>query len=535
MEKQDKLKRYLRKDYSELVEFPVELVDRDGVVRRYSFEESVEVYQRRIQTAAWRYDDADLIAAEVDHCTKRIEQIERSFLLRRQGGAFRGHEDMHSTVRPDPSVLALLDRAYRGTLARAGYQIRGGADLQVPIVRLEGGEPAEAWRIGFDEDEHHLLYVYRFAGEEGQATRDRFRAWSLAMRCAARLPSADVEHVLYVEEREDLGFALTGRVEMPAALRAQSEPLDDPSEVLPSAESGPAPGEAEGEGEDESPAGLPPTSVAGSGEGSGDSGGAGRDDDEGEDDGPPGAALWEVDLPSWTSIDDESDAPAGTVEFAEGVARLRAGDPSSAIDRFRAAVSANPWSTEIYRVLVTLLDAAGRHEEAGLYARMAERHLPDDAVIALQVGLNLLRQGRHRAALASIDRALRLDPDLHQAHYFAGLVHASRGRLPQATMHLALACGGDDVRHRAEVALEWVGRQRAGLLRLRIGAGALVILGVIGLLLGSAWTLVAAWGVALAAVLSGRPVRAARALAAFRGQLSGGGAAAPEADRLRGG
>lgn len=533
MEKQDKLKRYLRKDYSELVEFPVELVDRDGVVRRYSFEESVEVYQRRIQTAAWRYDDPDLVAAEVDHCTKRIEQIERSFLLRRRGGAFRGHEDMHSTVRPDPSVLALLDRAYRDALARAGYQLRGGADLQVPIVRLEGGEPAEAWRIGFAEDEYHVLYVYPFVGEAAQETRALFRAWSLAMRCAAMSPSADVEHVLYVEEREDLGFALTGRVELPAALRVQSEPLDDPCEAPLTVQADPDAEEAEAE--EESPAPPPRSETVGSAVGGGGPGEIGKDGDEGEDDGARGGALWEVDLPSWTSADDESDAPAGTAEFAEGVARLRAGDPPGAIDRFRAAVSANPWSTEIYRVLVTLLDAAGRHEEAGLYARMAERHLPDDAVIALQVGLNLLRQGRHRAALASIDRALRLDPDLHQAHYFAGLVHASRGRLPQATMHLALACGGDDVRHRAEVALEWVGRQRAGVLRLRIGAGALVVLGVIGALLGSAWTLVAAWGVALAAVLSGRPVRAARALSTFRSQLAGGGAAAPEPDRLLGG
>ena len=49
-----KLQRYERKDYSELVEFPVEIVGRDGVVRRYSFEDSIRLYQRRISFAPVR-------------------------------------------------------------------------------------------------------------------------------------------------------------------------------------------------------------------------------------------------------------------------------------------------------------------------------------------------------------------------------------------------------------------------------------------------------------------------------------------------
>ena len=51
MEKARKLRRYNRKDYAQLVDFPVEIVGRDGKVRRYSFEESVRLYQRRIASA----------------------------------------------------------------------------------------------------------------------------------------------------------------------------------------------------------------------------------------------------------------------------------------------------------------------------------------------------------------------------------------------------------------------------------------------------------------------------------------------------
>ena len=63
-EQTERLKAYDGKDYSEIIEFPVELVDRDGVVRRYSYEESLAVYHRRIQSSPWRYADDDLIRAE---------------------------------------------------------------------------------------------------------------------------------------------------------------------------------------------------------------------------------------------------------------------------------------------------------------------------------------------------------------------------------------------------------------------------------------------------------------------------------------
>ena len=69
MDKDWKLQRYGRKDYTDVVEFPVEIVGRDGVVRRYSFEDSVRLYQRRITFAPLRYRDTDLVDAEVGHGT----------------------------------------------------------------------------------------------------------------------------------------------------------------------------------------------------------------------------------------------------------------------------------------------------------------------------------------------------------------------------------------------------------------------------------------------------------------------------------
>ena len=82
MEKGRKMRRYSRKDYTQLVDFPVEIVGRDGVVRRYSFEESVRLYQRRIASAALRYHDDEVVSAEVEHCRSRIVQLRKSYFAR---------------------------------------------------------------------------------------------------------------------------------------------------------------------------------------------------------------------------------------------------------------------------------------------------------------------------------------------------------------------------------------------------------------------------------------------------------------------
>ena len=78
----DKLYRYKGKDYSMCIDFPVEIIGKDGVVRHYSFEESIHLYQRRIRSARMRYEQIDIVDAEIDHCSKRIAQLRRSYYAR---------------------------------------------------------------------------------------------------------------------------------------------------------------------------------------------------------------------------------------------------------------------------------------------------------------------------------------------------------------------------------------------------------------------------------------------------------------------
>ena len=70
------------KRYHDFIDFPVEIVGKDGVVRYYTFEESVSLYQRRIRLARLRYDTPAAREREIEHCSNRIAQLRRSFFAR---------------------------------------------------------------------------------------------------------------------------------------------------------------------------------------------------------------------------------------------------------------------------------------------------------------------------------------------------------------------------------------------------------------------------------------------------------------------
>jgi hypothetical protein len=72
------------------VEFPVEILGKDGQVRRLSFGDSMRLYQRRIRSSSLRYETSREIHTEIQHCTQRIEQLRRSYLEHFAWGPFRG-------------------------------------------------------------------------------------------------------------------------------------------------------------------------------------------------------------------------------------------------------------------------------------------------------------------------------------------------------------------------------------------------------------------------------------------------------------
>ncbi len=420
----DKLRAYDGKDYSEIIEFPVELVDRDGVVRRYSYEESLAVYHRRIQSAPWRYADDELIRAEIGHCTRRIDQIKRSYSARRRTG------EPGRAPNPRASLgegYDLLRRYYEQLLASNGLRL--DAEPAIDVSLLQDEPSCRVYHVGFEGTRGgHLLYVYPF---DRRGDGDPQAAWQSARASYRGVTSGTgVERLLFSEAGEGAGVLVTGTTELPEGLRVQATSRDEPD-----------------------PGALLPV------------------DDDGQ--------------PHWLQQgrdEGDSDAPDA---FDEGVTALREERTQDAIELFRRAVEDNPFHREGYLALLAVLDGAGRYAEADLYGEMAGRHLPGDGLVRYRQAINLVRQGRLDQAIAAFDEATELAPSLFQPAYFAAQVMVARGKdLDGALRRLRLAAAVAEDEPHVPQALRAVERCVALRRALRFGAVGLGLLGVALLFLG---------------------------------------------------
>ena len=443
-ERTDRLQVYDGKDYSEIIEFPVELVDRDGVVRCYSYEESLAVYHRRIQSAPWRYSDDDLIRAEIGHCTRRIEQIKRSYKARSKRGR------PSSTPNPRTALgegYDLLRRHYDAVLVRR--RMRFGAEVDLTVSLLQDEPSCRVYHVGFGGRGGHLLYVYPFDRLGDGDPREAYETAQLAYR--AQVGGTGVERLLMAETGHDAGFLLTGADEMPEGLRAQAV----------------------------------------SAEGGADGMIGGFDDD---------AQPWWL---QYSSSSDEEETDVADPDFEAGVTALRDGRNDHAIECFRIAVERNPFHREAYLALLAVLDGEQRYEEADLYGAMAGRHLPGDGLIRYRQGINLVRQGELDAALEAFDEASRLAPSLYQPPYFAAHVMVARGgKLDGAINRLRAAMAADDGEAPVRDSLRALERCAALGRSMIYGAIALAVASAAGLAFGQvlmALGLVAAAGLASAA------------------------------------
>lgn len=197
MDKTRKLKRYRRKDYSQVVDFPVEIVGRDGVVRRYGFESSVRLYQRRIASAPGRYADRDLVDAEVQHCRHRIKQLRNSY-YRRHG---------FSDLGPQPEQLGDLAGELSAFLRRCF-----GAQAQALVLQaLESTSPEQngpqSWYLEQPETGvAYLLSLYPFEHYGACAGREAFFETLRVLRVAR---GAQVEALVAFHHSGDCGLVLT--------------------------------------------------------------------------------------------------------------------------------------------------------------------------------------------------------------------------------------------------------------------------------------------------------------------------------------
>lgn len=415
-EREQRLKSYSRKDYSEEIDFPVELVDRDGVVRRYTYEESLAVYHRRIQSAPWRHLDDSLIQAEVDHCTRRIAQIKESYHVLQEDGRVAPSSNPRATLGPGYPVLMGY---YQKVLERRDLVL---TDHFLPQVQLlQDSSSCRIYHVGFGRGGGgHLFTVYPFG--QGHAARGRapFMEGKAALRSAPQ--GQDVERLLLAEESERAGYILTGTSELPPGLR------DFCAVIRRAGALGELPTLSDG--------GVP--QQAGSGPVA------------------PGQAAYE----------------AGLVAVQD--ARI-----DEAIGYFTASVEANPYHRESYLLLLSLLDGAGRYDEGKLYGDLAERNLPNDGLVAYRQGIAAVRQADLKAALTYFDRAAEVGGALYQPHFFGAHVRLVQGGdLGEVAQRLRRAVDLAEARPQVEDSLRAVERcvvVRKGL-RLSAAAGAVASL-----------------------------------------------------------
>ena len=382
----DELRSYENKDYSEDIQFPVELVDRDGVVRRYSYEESLAVYHRRIQSAPWRLEDSEVVQAEIGHCSRRIDQIRRSFKAQLgQPGSQRHHDNPRAILGEGFDILTAF---YEKVLQRRQLSLDGGLEMSVALVQDEAD--SRLYHLSFGSQQGgHLLYVFPF---EKPGDQDPRAAWREATHRFRRYSGSQVERLLLAAHGESAGYVLTGSEEIPRGLKARIRIHDSVDEGVP-IEFEEAPTEG---------GGIQP--------------------------------WWAADLPVNDSTPEWGEA------FDLGMAALGKDQLTQALSMFQKAVEENPFHREAYLAVLGVLDTMSNYDEADMYAEMALAQLPDDGLIRYRTAILHVRQWRHDEALAAFDEAVRLEPSLYQAAFFAShLMLARLQDLDGATQRLRLA------------------------------------------------------------------------------------------------
>lgn len=212
MDKATKIRRYQRKDYTAVVEFPVEIIGRDGLVRKYSFEESIRLYQRRIASADLRYSDLDLVQAEKQHCQSRIDQLRRSFFAHHGWPAV---EIVDSKNGP-PGILAAEVAAFlRRVLGAVAPQperlafslLESTGDYRVYFVQ----PPCDDLQDDSPIDGHFLLYVFQFQSIGASADREAFFDMVKVLDGVKITGAQSVESMIAFFHTHDCGLILTGR------------------------------------------------------------------------------------------------------------------------------------------------------------------------------------------------------------------------------------------------------------------------------------------------------------------------------------
>jgi tetratricopeptide (TPR) repeat protein len=163
-------------------------------------------------------------------------------------------------------------------------------------------------------------------------------------------------------------------------------------------------------------------------------------------------------------IDELGDRLDAAARYNEGIAFAERGEYVEAIERFSAAVEADPTMLDASFNLAVCFQKLGMHERAAEILEELARRDPGDPRYHFALGHSHYRSGDPAAAARSFEAALRIDPGYGEALYA-----------------LAVACEGAGEAEKARDAYlrylstqpegEWAGEARIRLERLGSGDG----------------------------------------------------------------
>jgi arylsulfatase A-like enzyme len=115
-----------------------------------------------------------------------------------------------------------------------------------------------------------------------------------------------------------------------------------------------------------------------------------------------------------------------------GYVLLDAGRCSDAMPRFAAAIAAGVPGADAHLGRAACETAAKNMTAAARTLTAAQAIEPENAVISANLGLVLSDAGQPASAIPQLQRALSLDPDLHQARFGLAIAYARAGRRSEA-------------------------------------------------------------------------------------------------------
>ena len=128
--------------------------------------------------------------------------------------------------------------------------------------------------------------------------------------------------------------------------------------------------------------------------------------------------------------------PASAEASYEQGCSLEEKDPGEAIDRYLAAVAANPMHADAHVNLGRLLHTGGRLREAEAHYVAALVARPDDVTGTFNLAVVLEDLGRHDEAITRYQEAIKLDPGCVDAYFNIARLYEKKGEKMSAIRHL---------------------------------------------------------------------------------------------------